>query len=1315
MTPSSTTSNDSKKRKRVKLSTKTTTHLKSINQFLRKKVSRSHCANESQVITDKQLKRERRSRSFASVKERRSSGGDDSSSSTSKKSSSYSSLSPTSEENRNGRNSKFLKSRKNVVDECDSNNTKKLPEIISLSKESHDATNDGEKDGLDSVASYSEDASQSNPQREEQGFNKNTLQKFKRSLRPPLAPTNNHGSDNNERKKPPIPRWRAALIEKQKAKRREDRLRAEANDDDDDNRSINTIDLEKSAEDAVGKSKVISLFGKLIPIVSRPKQDQPTHATTIESDDGNLSPWAVKLNPVNRKSMVSSDFVPRELLPSTPAPSHNQKHTIGSLPNTLEGCTPHPIKLKPNHSGSNSIEKDEIEGVSIEFNLNPGDVIDLNELPEPEFKPDNKPIIVPITNNNGNRNQIVILGDNILIIASRFDETDSCSSDKANILWYTARSQIVTLALNNKADGVLISIENGTSFPLNFENCNQCFSFVQTYYNMSQPESQKTAVEDPFMTPRTSKTIPTKTPSNALDQGSTASSIPYTTPIMDPNRADRFVDSLNDDDSIDGLHQTAKDVNISRYRNMLKCGVPPDAVRHQMNKDGVDSKVQETVFLATPEKKKNQTNTPMDETDSSSKGGIANMLENHFQKQIPSDEVITAIKTPVTKRGIASMLEGHLKSQITDVTNLSEIQGVQSSSEDATATQTNQTPITKSGIASMLEGHLKSQLTYVQSQTPTRQKGTLTKEDEEKASKYRKMLKVGMPKDAVLHAMKKDGVNDKIVEAIKSTINDQLSVPGCNQWSLEEEKILARFKKMLRLSVPHEAVRNKMVLENVDKKLIEEVLGKSKEDLPTKKDEQSLEVNDLQAVDDTIASKYKRMLKMGIPSEAVQHAMVKENVDSKIIDSVLGVQQEKIAVVQQLVLSEDEQKKVEKYKKMLKMGLPSDAVRHKMTMEMVDKKVISAVFDDGTQTEKGAQGKTQKRKKSDLINIHWEKLSSDKVENKNSVWAGSAKKPKFDADDIDLDTLRELFTKTTNNNKNSNKSGLREKEGDKMARILDISRAQNVSISLQAFKHFSLDQLVDIIKDLDANNVIKGDRVQFLTGLLPKTQEIDAIQKYEGEEIFLIHAEIFFKKLISVPRMETKIKVIQTMELFNQNFEDTHSRYNVLQTTCKDVIKSDKLQLILESVLAIGNIMNQGTYSGDAQGIKFNSLLKLTQTKSKDKKMSILDYIVMMFVGKNERNVLELSNDFPECSTASRILITDVELIYTSLEKSLKDCKREMIKMKNEQLQMGFSPGFLRFETFMEKSETAMSQLNEVRAKASDACKVRKQSSLFNS
>jgi len=510
------------------------------------------------------------------------------------------------------------------------------------------------------------------------------------------------------------------------------------------------------------------------------------------------------------------------------------------------------------------------------------------------------------------------------------------------------------------------------------------------------------------------------------------------------------------------------------------------------------------------------------------------------------------------------------------------------------------------------------------------------------------------------------------------------------------------------MNIPRDAVRNKMKLENIDIEIIEIVLGKE-----VKQDKQEstsvAESKPLSSEDQETMSKYKKMMKIGLPPDAVRHAMLKESVKASIITALFGPNSETGDIKKQSIsFSEEEKKQIDQYKKMMKLGLPKDAVRHKMTMENASKKVMNAVLNNEGKTSTSSPSQScNKRKTSGLMNIHWEKLSKEKVENQQSIWSRSAKKPRLDTKNVDLATLEQLFLKKPVVKATRTRATNDSDNGSKMAKILDINRAQNVSISLQAFKQFPLDELVAIIKDLDPENQIKGDRVLFLSGLLPNKEEEYAIRQYKGEDSRLVSAELFFHKLQSVQRVPSKIKVMGTMEMFKQNVEEMTSKFNILTETCNDVIKSEKLQLVLESVLTIGNIMNEGTSSGGAVGIKFESLLKLTQTKSKNGKMSVLDYIVMMFIEKNDRDALNLSVDFPQCSTASRILITDIVSEFTSLESSLKVCKTELSKMKTEQINSGseVSAGLRRLEHFMSESDSVLSMLKKQRTKGTQACK----------
>jgi hypothetical protein len=90
--------------------------------------------------------------------------------------------------------------------------------------------------------------------------------------------------------------------------------------------------------------------------------------------------------------------------------------------------------------------------------------------------------------------------------------------------------------------------------------------------------------------------------------------------------------------------------------------------------------------------------------------------------------------------------------------------------------------------------------------------------------------------------------------------------------------------------------------------------------------------------------------------------------------------------------------------------------------------------------------------------------------------------------------------------------------------------------------------------------------------------------------------------------------------------------FSLLTEECQQVVHSVKLQDLLEMVLSISKIMNEGTRTGGASDVKFDSLLHLTQTKSADGKTTVLEFLLTVFVAKGQRKTLPTFFRFPSMS-----------------------------------------------------------------------------------
>ena len=188
--------------------------------------------------------------------------------------------------------------------------------------------------------------------------------------------------------------------------------------------------------------------------------------------------------------------------------------------------------------------------------------------------------------------------------------------------------------------------------------------------------------------------------------------------------------------------------------------------------------------------------------------------------------------------------------------------------------------------------------------------------------------------------------------------------------------------------------------------------------------------------------------------------------------------------------------------------------------------------------------------------------------------------------------------------------------------------------------------------------------------MLPTDMELKQVSSYSGPDSALLPAEVFFRMLSSVKRVSVKIKVMETMDTFPTAVSDLGRRLSFLKGVCEAVMCSEKLQRVLETVLAIGNIMNEGTSKGSAVGFTFDSLLKLTQTKSVDGKMTVLDYIVQTFYSKGQADNLGLE-DIQGAAEASRMSMSEMEGEVRQMKVSLNRCKTEMKKMEADGAEMG--------------------------------------------
>jgi len=216
--------------------------------------------------------------------------------------------------------------------------------------------------------------------------------------------------------------------------------------------------------------------------------------------------------------------------------------------------------------------------------------------------------------------------------------------------------------------------------------------------------------------------------------------------------------------------------------------------------------------------------------------------------------------------------------------------------------------------------------------------------------KYFRMLKMGLPMGAVKNAMQRDGQNPQIMDLDPNKpVASQLKSDDDDALPLKEDPTFAKYFKMLKMGLPMGAVKNAMQRDGQNPDIMDLDPEKSVASQMKKDDEDEEADTGPPLKDDPAYSKYFKMLKMGLPSGAVKNAMQRDGLNPDIMD----LDPEK-SVASQLNKNDEEEDDgpplkddpaYSKYFKMLKMGLPIGAVKNAMQRDGLDASIMDLDHD----------------------------------------------------------------------------------------------------------------------------------------------------------------------------------------------------------------------------------------------------------------------------------------------------------------------------------------------------------------------------------
>uniref|UniRef100_A0A8C1ADV0 Formin-like 2a n=1 Tax=Cyprinus carpio carpio TaxID=630221 RepID=A0A8C1ADV0_CYPCA len=263
-------------------------------------------------------------------------------------------------------------------------------------------------------------------------------------------------------------------------------------------------------------------------------------------------------------------------------------------------------------------------------------------------------------------------------------------------------------------------------------------------------------------------------------------------------------------------------------------------------------------------------------------------------------------------------------------------------------------------------------------------------------------------------------------------------------------------------------------------------------------------------------------------------------------------------------------------------------------------------------------------------------------------------------EDLNVDEFEEMFkTKaqgpaidiTSSKQKTSQK-------GTNKVSLLDSNRAKNMAITLRKVGK-TPEEICRAIQMFDLRT-LPVDFVECLMRFIPTEAELKVLRQYEkerkplenltDEDRFMIH----FSK---IERLMQKMTIMAFVGNFTESVQMLTPQLHAVIAASVSIKSSQKLKKILEIILALGNYMNSSK-RGAVYGFKLQSLDLLLDTKSTDRKMTLLHYIANVVKDKYQQVSL-FYNELNYVEKAAAVSLENVLLDVKELQRGMDLMKRE--------------------------------------------------------
>ncbi|XP_068199146.1 inverted formin-2-like [Antennarius striatus] len=295
--------------------------------------------------------------------------------------------------------------------------------------------------------------------------------------------------------------------------------------------------------------------------------------------------------------------------------------------------------------------------------------------------------------------------------------------------------------------------------------------------------------------------------------------------------------------------------------------------------------------------------------------------------------------------------------------------------------------------------------------------------------------------------------------------------------------------------------------------------------------------------------------------------------------------------------------------------------------------------------------------------LNWQKLPSRAVTAHWSLWTSESS----DSVEPDYHSIEQLFSFPPTETKIRTKTRMEPKE----ISFIDAKKSLNLNIFLKQFR-CSHEDFVSLI--------LRGDRSKFdvevlkqLIKLLPEKHEVENLKSHLSDRDKFASVDQFYLQLLEVPSYPLRLECMLLCEESSCLLETLKPKAELLNRACQSVRDSSRLPSFCKFILSVGNFLNHGTHTGNAEGFKLSTLLKLTETKANKSRITLLHH-VLEEVEANKPDLLNLPDDLEICEKAAGLSSESIQSDCSTLVKQLQNSERKVSSSSEEVKEQYLTP-----------------------------------------